>query len=247
VAVIESQRRFMADASHELRTPVTVALAAGQVTNRNPFHRLEDSDDALRIVEEQMLRLRRIVQDLLFLSQADACAPALANTEMYLDDVVADATRAAQTLAAARQQRVNVHPLPEARIWGNPDLLQQAVLILLDNAVKFTPPGGHIEVAILRRGSCWICQVTDTGRGIPAFAQAHIFERFYRAQDDSAEKVSGSGLGLGVAKSIVETHQGTLALVESRPSLTRFEISVKALDDELNPAQDQANSLAVRI
>ena len=248
-AALESQRRFMADASHELRTPITVALAAAQVTSRDPVRQQIDSDEALRVIEEQMQRMRRTVEDLLFLSQSDASAPELMTEEMYLDDVASDASRSAQALARARQQRVLIHPLPEAPIQGNPDLLRQVLLILLDNAVKFTPVGGQIELAILRRQDWWVCQVTDNGRGIPAKAQPRIFDRFYRAQSDGiAEATSGSGLGLAVAKVIVERHGGTLMLAQSRPGFTCFEMSLRASNQgEQIPAALHANSLAVKI
>ena len=242
------QRQFMADASHELRTPVTVALAAAQVTICDPDRTMAGCKEALIIVEQQMLRLKRIVQDMLFLSQRDASAEKAIFREMYLDDAVAEASRAAQTLARSKQQTVRVRTLPEARCRGDHELLRQAVLILLDNAVKFTPENGTIELAVQRRRSAWACSVIDSGVGIPISAQPRIFERFFRAENTRDSKVPGSGLGLAIAKSIVEQHAGVLALIASRPGFTHFEICIPALDeDQSAQGAGHANSLAVKM
>lgn len=241
------QRQFMANASHELRTPVTVALAAAQVTTCDPASTMDDCKEALKIVEEQMLRLKRIIQDMLFLSQTDASAVHPVLTEMYLDDAVADASRAAQALARGKQQTLRVRSLREARCCGDQELLRQAVLILLENATKFTPERGTIELALERRGATWVCSVTDDGVGIPLAAQSRVFERFFRAERLDS-KVPGSGLGLAIAKSIVEQHKGALALIASRPGFTRFELSIPALDeDDPGKGAGQANSLAVKM
>ncbi|MDQ2843894.1 MAG: ATP-binding protein [Acidobacteriota bacterium] len=242
------QRQFMADASHELRTPVTVALTAAQVTARDPARTVADCTDALDIVEEQMLRLKRIVQDMLFLSQADASPVKAIVTEMYLDDAVAEASRTAQTLARGKKQTLRVQTLPEARCRGDQELLRQTVLILLENAVKFTPEKGQVELAVERRGGAWVCSVIDDGAGIPSTAQPRIFERFFRAEHARDDKVPGCGLGLAIAKSIIERHNGTVRLVASRPGFTHFEISIPALgDDGSEKETGHANSLAVKI
>ncbi|MGA7412802.1 MAG: histidine kinase dimerization/phospho-acceptor domain-containing protein, partial [Bryobacteraceae bacterium] len=144
----DAERSFMADASHEIRTPVTVALAAAQVTNRDPSRTRQDSDEALRIVEQQMLRLKNIVQQLLFLSQADSSALNVNLKYVYLDDVVKDAVAAARLLTKEKRVSIELEAPPEAQIRGDSELLGQAVMVLLDNAVKFTPSGGRIGVGI---------------------------------------------------------------------------------------------------
>jgi signal transduction histidine kinase len=246
-AAFTLQRRFMADASHQIRTPVTIALAAAQVTKRDPNATLPDCQDSLQMIESQMLQLRRAVEDMFFLSQADAAPLKLQRKEMYLDDVVSDAIRAAKTLSRQKQQTLRLADLPEAECLGDADLLKQAVLILLDNSVKFTPPGGEIEVALLRRGKSWICSVADSGVGISEAARARIFERFFRENRSAKEASPGAGLGLAIAKSIVENQDGTLTLVESRPGRTTFEIAIPALERETSPDRAYANSFPVRI
>jgi signal transduction histidine kinase len=241
------QRRFMTDASHQIRTPVTVALAAAQVTSRDPGANLPECKEALHLIEHQMLQLRRAVEDMFFLSQADSAALQLDRKEMYLDDAVSDAMRAANPLSREKHQMLKLRGLPEAACLGDADLLKQAVMILLDNSVKFTPPGGNIEVALFRRAESWICSVSDNGAGISGAAQGRIFERFFRETRAGKEATAGAGLGLAIAKSIVENHAGTLTLVESRPGATTFEIAIPAIEKQTSAGGVHANSLPVRI
>lgn len=240
------QKRFMADASHELRTPVSVALSAAQVTQRDPDRTIEDCDEALEVIENQMLRLRRIVDDLLFLSQADGSSPRVERSEMFLDDAISEASRSASALARAKQQHLLLGILPEAKCLGDQDLLTRAILILLDNAIKFTPLGGEIAVRLERTNDYWVCSVTDSGPGIPEAAQPHIFDRFFRV-NNAGENHSGAGLGLAIARSIVESHDGKIRLAESRPGFTVFEISIPALDTLPKAVKPQAKSFAVRM
>jgi len=242
-----AERRFMTDASHQIRTPVAVALTASQVTGRDPDATLGDCKESLQIIERQMLQLRRTIDDMFLLSQADASSLKVSRKEMYLGDAVSEAVRAARTLIHAKGQQLRCSEMPEAKCLGDEDLLKQAVLILLDNAVKFTPRGGNIEVALVRRGPSWICSVTDSGIGIPEAAQPRVFERFFQEGRPAGEASSGAGLGLPIAKAIVENHGGSLRLVESRPGKTRFELAVPALEPESLGDAVQANSLAVRI
>ena len=181
-----------------------------------------------------------------FLSQADTGSLNPERKEMYLDDAASEAVRAAKALAREKQQTLKVGSLPEAKCLGDEDLLKQVVLILLDNAVKFTPREGNIEVNLFRRGEHWVCAVTDSGIGISEAAQPRIFERFFR-EDPAGNEAGGTGLGLAIAKSIAEAHAGTLTLIESRPGRTTFEIAIPAFEDETSPADTQAKALPVRM
>ncbi|HEX4773446.1 MAG TPA: ATP-binding protein [Bryobacteraceae bacterium] len=248
------QRLFMADASHQIRTPVTIALAAVQVTRRDSSATLADMRECLQTVERQMLRLRRIVDDMFFLSQADTTPLKIDRKEIYLDDAVAEATRAASTLAREKQQTLQQTGFPEAVCLGDLDLLTQAILILLDNAVKFTPKGGTISINICRAGESWVCSVTDNGPGIPPEDQSRIFERFFQGSGSEGGERKGAGLGLAIAKSIVESHGGSLTLVESGYGRTRFEIAlpavkiaIPAIPGRVKSRLDHANSSAVKM
>jgi signal transduction histidine kinase len=140
-----------------------------------------------------------------------------------------------------------VSSLAEAKCLGDENLLKQAVLILLDNAVKFAPPSGSIEVALAKHREWWVCSVTDSGPGISEAAQPRVFERFFRENRPGNEAVPGAGLGLAIAKSIAESHGGTLTLVEARGGCTTFELAIPVLG--ISPTTDyvHANSLPVRM
>ena len=239
------QRRFMADASHQIKTPVTVALTACQVANRDKAASIGDLRESLQLIEQQMLQLRRIVQDMFFLSQADTASLTFERKEMCFDDAIEAAVRAARTLATAKNQDLKLRNVSEARCLGDEDLLKQAVLTLLDNAVKFTPNGGQIEVTLNRVKDNWICSVTDSGRGISAEAQPRVFERFFR-EERSGDRTPGAGLGLAITKSIVEKHAGSVSLVESQLGRTTFAVEIPVLEDAA-PHQRQENSFAVKI
>jgi two-component system sensor histidine kinase CiaH len=120
-------------------------------------------------------------------------------------------------------------------------------MILLDNAVKFTQPGGAIDVEIFRREKNWICSVTDNGIGISEASQAHIFERFFREKQVAHGAATGAGLGLAIAKSIVESHRGSITLLDSRPGRTIFTIAIPVFEKNTIPGELQANSFSVRI
>ncbi len=239
----QQQQRFMADASHELRTPVSAALTAAQVTLRCSERSDQDYREALQIVEEQMLRLRRIVEDMFLLARADTESLPIRSEQFYLDELVAESCRTMRLLA----ERAGVHlqlvkPLPEAPMRGDSGLLRQAIIILIDNACKFNQIGGIVRIS-LEWEDHYVLRVTDTGAGIPTEAQSHIFERFFRL--DSArgsDRGAGAGLGLAIAKWITEQHGGTLVLENSSSDGSTFALSLSTSEHQ-QPAKltDQAS------
>lgn len=226
---IVHMRRFMADAAHELRTPLTVVRSRAEVVlqrSRAP----EDYVVALRGIEGEATRLGHIVEDLLMLARADAGERPIDRQRVFLDDLTLDAAEAARAMAERRSVRVEVETFEEAAVLGDPVLLRQLALILLDNAVKFTAPGGLVRVGVHASGrgsgEGATLVVSDTGLGIEPDQLPHIFERFYRgdpsrtrAQGTTTERDGGSqgaGLGLSIAQWIAEEHGATIR-IESKP------------------------------
>lgn len=240
----DQQRRFMADAAHELRTPLSVALTAAQVTIDSPRSE-EEYRDALTVIEQQLRRLTRLVQNMFLLARADAGAYQLDVQPFYLDEVVQEAVRAAQVLARRRGVVVSVDKVPESLCQADEGLVRQAILILLDNAVKYTPSGGTVHVTLSHQLDRLIVRVADTGIGIPAEAQQRLFERFYRVDKarSRADQEGGAGLGLAIARWIAGIHKGTLTLVESGSHGSVFELALPAgqgpVDLELNGNWDE--------
>jgi heavy metal sensor kinase len=226
------QRRFMADASHELRTPLSVMRTATDVTLEREGRTEGEYRDALKIIDEQVRRLSRIVEDMFTLARADVGRQVLRPCDFYLDELVMEAARAASVLASSKGVEVTVAPAPETPFHGDEGLLRQMLLNLLDNAVKHTPGGGSVQVGLAGSKGLLTITVADTGTGIPAEAQPHIFERFYRVDKarSRAEAAhagsSGAGLGLSIARWIAEAHGGRLELRRSEAAGSTFVASL---------------------
>jgi two-component system, OmpR family, sensor kinase len=228
-----AQRMFMADASHELRTPISVALTTAQVTRRDPYLTTQKCRESLKLVERQMLQLRRTVNDLFFLSQHDNASLTMQKQFFYMDDIVTEAYQAARVLAETKSQVLLIGPLEEAACTGDSELLKQALLILLDNAIKFTPEAGRITVELMRKNEFWACSIADTGIGIPKEAQSRVFERFFRGEQCGRERTSGAGLGLSIAQAIASKHSGYVRLVHSQFGTTVFEMGIPVASKKL--------------
>ena len=222
-ASFEEQRRFMADASHELRNPLSVMSTAAGVTLKKEHRAEEEYREALQIVAEQSRRLSRIVNDMFMLARADSGQYPLRKRTVYLNDLLEEVARAGMVLAANRSATVEVANLPEAVFHGDEDLLRQMLLNLVDNAVKFTPRNGAVELSLERREHEYLLSVADTGPGIPAEARHHIFERFYRVDKARTRaEDGGAGLGLAIARWIARAHDGNIELGDSGDTGARF-------------------------
>ena len=224
------QRQFMADASHELRTPVSVIRTATSVTLEKERRNEEEYRGALAIIDAQSWRLTRIVDDMFKLARADAGRLTLNQHAFYLDELLGEMARSAAILGSSKGVSVQLPALPESPCYGDEDLLRQMISNLLDNAVKYTPPGGSVNLDLRRSDGSYSVSVSDTGIGIPAEAQPHVFERFYRVDkadsrtesNGSSSTGAGAGLGLAIARSIAEAHGGSLNLERSDESGSTF-------------------------
>lgn len=201
---LEAQKRFVADASHELRTPLTTIRGnAGFLLGRAEVSEA-DRRSALEDIAVESERMSRIVQDLLTLAHADAGVH-LDLSGVDLTAIVEDVGRRARRLYTDRRLLVE-EATTEATVRGNADALSQLLWILIDNAVKHTPEHGEIRLRLAARGGRAYVTVADTGCGIPETDLARIFDRFYQA--DSARSSGGAGLGLAIARWIVDEHGG---------------------------------------
>jgi heavy metal sensor kinase len=220
------QRQFMADASHELRTPVSVIRTTSEVTLEEPDCEAGEYREAMAMVGDQARRLTRIIEELFTLARADAGQRAIERRSFYLDELVAETARAASVLASRKGVAMECTSAPEAHFHGDEGLLRQMILNLLDNAIKHTRAGGRVRLSLERRDSEYAITVADTGAGVPAEAQPHIFRRFYRA-DKARSRAGvadggGAGLGLSIAQWIAEAHDGRLELAHSDETGSTF-------------------------
>jgi heavy metal sensor kinase len=211
----DSMRAFTADASHELRTPLAIIRGEADVALAQDRPAAEYRE-TLAIVQDEARRLSTLVDEMLALARADAGQRPLQLTELYLNDLVEECCRAAKVLAIGKQLSLSLEPAEDIQLRGDEDLLRRLILNLLDNAIKYTPSGGKIVLKLARQTDCAELRVIDTGVGIPAEATTRVFERFYRVDKARSRAAGGSGLGLPIAKWVVEAHHGTITLA-SKP------------------------------
>jgi two-component system, OmpR family, sensor kinase len=211
---LQMQRQFMADASHELRTPVSVIQTATEVTLQRQARDDWEYREALTIINEQSARLGSMVESMLALARADAGGYRLTRKPVYIDDIVAECTRAVSVVAATREVEVVTTLQPDVSVDGDESLLLQLVTNLLDNAVQYTPAEGLVTVSVASTAAFAIITVSDTGPGIPPGDRERVFERFVRL-DPARSRSTGAGLGLPIARWIAEEHGGTLIVEDS--------------------------------
>lgn len=227
---MDTMRRFMADAAHELRTPIAVLRGQAEVALQRDREPTEYAE-ALRRIEREAERLGTTVEDLLTLARADAGERPIARERVFLDDLALDAATAARTLAQRRGVELEVGTFEEGAVLGDPTLLHQLLMIVLDNAVKFTPPGGRVKLSAAAPGGQAEVVIEDSGIGIRPDQVPHIFERFWRGDParGRGDGAQGAGLGLAIARWIADAHGASLQVTSETGKGTRVAIRFPAV------------------
>jgi PAS domain S-box-containing protein len=226
---LEQQKRFVSDASHEFRAPLTAILGNLGLLERYPNMPSEDRHEAITEATREAGRLGRLVSELLTLARSDAgVQPTL--EDVNLRDVALEAWRDAHQFSngCTLEQGVIEH----IEVEGNRDRLKQLALILLDNALKYTPAGGTVRLDLHRNGNLAELTVADTGPGISPEDLPHVFERFYRADQSRTHgsDPGGSGLGLPIAQSIAQSHGGEINLENQAGGGIRAVVRLRAIE-----------------
>jgi two-component system sensor histidine kinase CiaH len=205
---MEAQSRFVTDASHELRTPLTAVLASNEVALRKPSLTLADTKGIIKSNMEEMAKLKGLSDGLLGLAKQDK--PARVGPPVSLQDIAGDGMN--HILKAAQAKQIAVEDsVPNVRVRGDRQSLTQAVVILLDNAIKYSPPSSTIQLEGYQKDRHGYISVRDEGSGISPIDLPHIFDRFYRADASRARSESnGYGIGLSIAKKIAEQYHGKI-------------------------------------
>lgn len=202
-------RRFTADASHELRTPLTAIRSVGEVSLQKPgdekYYR-----DIIGSMLEETNRLTRLVDSLLTLSRADAGQIQLHLTEMSLLDLVRESAALLEVLAEEKEQAVRVEGDASLTVTADRTILRQALVNLIDNAVKYSPVEGSISIRVANSQQNAVIEVQDSGPGIPPEHRSRIFERFYRVDKARTRAEGGTGLGLSIAQWAAAVHGGSI-------------------------------------
>lgn len=240
-----AQRRFVADASHELRAPLTTIKGSLEFLRRVPNLPEEERTAVLDDAYTESERMAALVNDLLLLARADAAATGAPGSGaarlddqmrgrrevVELDQLALDIFRHGRALLQARHiqgVQIGIANLEPEVVMADPGQLRQVLLILLDNAIKYTPSGGRIRVAVSRQGARAAISISDSGIGIELEVLPHIFDRFYRGDQARERDQHGSGLGLAIAKWIVDAHRGEIAVTSEPGKGSTFTILLPA-------------------
>jgi signal transduction histidine kinase len=209
------QREFVGDASHELRTPLSVLLSSVDAMDMT-IEKDEMSGKLLANMREEVKRMTSLVSDLLTLARSDSNTIELKAEVFDLRPLAEKAIASLRPIAASKQIQIELSAPTDITALGDPQRLSQLMYILLDNAIKYTPDGGEVKLTLLKEGNEIGIFVQDTGIGIKKEDYQRIFERFYRTDKSRSRQIGGHGLGLSIAKWIVETHKGIIQ-VTSQP------------------------------
>ena len=217
----QQQKQFLSDASHELKTPLTVVLSSAELLDQSALPEQKQYVDNIRAESH---RMKRLVEDMLTLSRVERSGAHLPDAAADLSDIAADAALRFEPVAFEAGHTLSYDIAPDLTVRGDGEKLAQAVAVLLDNAIKYAAPHTEIRLDALRQGRNVCVQVENRGADIPADKLPHIFDRFYRA-DESRTGGDSFGLGLPIAKAIAEAHHGAIRC-DSSGGITRFTITL---------------------
>jgi two-component system OmpR family sensor kinase len=213
----DSQRTFMADASHELRTPVAIIQGEADVA-LSRSRSANDYRESIEIMQKAARKLARVVDDLFLLARGDAGSYPVIRSRFYLEELVLGCLRSMKSLAEAKRIEVCCEAPYETILFADEELIQRMLMTLLDNAIKFTPEVGWVVVRVALEDATCVIRVSDSGPGIRPEDAPRLFERFFRAERARGAqwgRGSGAGLGLAIGRWIAEAHGGTLTLEPS--------------------------------
>ncbi len=230
-AAWQQQSQFIADASHELKTPLTVILANLQILSSHKDCTIREQEKWLNNTKEESTRMKQLVEELLFLARSDAAAIQavhLTRTPLDFSDLVMNGVLLFESVAFENKVKLENKIAMNITLYGFEPQLKQVITILLDNACKYTEKNGSVSVCLKKSFHQAILTVQNTGEPIPAEEQKHIFERFYRTDKSRVRKEGGYGLGLSIAKAIIEQHKGKISVSSSSEAGTIFTVTLPA-------------------
>jgi heavy metal sensor kinase len=225
--------RFSAAASHELRTPLTILQLELEGIAQNQ-RRDTALGDQIGSALEETHRMSRIVESLLAISRLDAGEVKMDKTRLDLGNLAASTADEMRLLAQEKSIRIRTHVAVGVPVEGDRTRLQQVIVNLIDNAIKYTQEGGVIDVSVSREGNTAVLEVSDDGPGIPTHALTHVFERFYRADKARSRANGGAGLGLSIVKAICTAHNADVKVSSREGRGSCFRVELPLLDMSAN-------------
>ncbi|CAH0125887.1 sensor histidine kinase [Peribacillus simplex] len=220
----DQQQLFVSDASHEIRTPLAVIQSRADLLFQSPNATIEEKAVDISIISKEVRRLNKLVNGLLTLTRTDSNQMEVKKSNFFLDDLLMDIVEQYTDIASFQEKSIISHAPEQVVFHGDKERIHQLLVILVDNAMKFTEEGGEISLSCIKNASSIILTVEDNGKGIPQEDLPLIFNRFYQVEQSRSAN-EGSGLGLSIAKWIVNTHQGNIKVTSELNERTRFEIT----------------------
>ena len=224
-AAFTRQREFVGDASHELRTPLSVLLSSVDAMDMT-IEKDEMAGKLLSNMREEVKRMTNLVSDLLTLARSDSNTIELKTEIFDLSLLAAKAIESLNPIAVSKQIQLELAAPVSITVMGDPQRISQLIYILLDNAIKYTPNAGEVKLNLFKDNREVRIVVEDTGIGIKKEDYHKIFERFYRADKSRSRQIGGHGLGLSIAKWIVETHKGTIQVTSESGKGSTFIVNL---------------------
>lgn len=226
----QAQARFVSDASHELRTPISVIQGYANMLDRWGKNDPEAGQEAIDAIRQEAESMSALVQNLLFLARGDNETQQVNRVMMNLSDMAEEVFHETRLLETGREVSGGFEPL--LMIEADMMLMKQAMRILVDNAVKYTQEGGEIFIQVSRRDRDAVFSVTDTGQGVAPEDLDRVFERFYRTDESRSRQNGGTGLGLPIARWIAQRHGGSIEVLSRSGVGSRFSLVIPLLNLE---------------
>jgi heavy metal sensor kinase len=226
----ERTTRFTADASHELRTPVAVIRTSAELALRSPRDHSEYREALSQILREAD-RVSQLIEELLMLARADSGAVQMKRERRDLNAIMSAACEETGRFASRKGISLSHHNGAPVWVQVDPASMERLFLILLDNAVKYTPPGSRVQAGVSRENGCAIAQVRDDGIGISSEDIPHIFDRFFRADRARSRDLGGVGLGLAIGRWIAQAHGGEIRVQSELGKGSKFEVRLPLAKD----------------
>lgn len=205
--MVRAEKKFISNASHELKTPLTVIMA-----NADYLEAVMGQEKHLGYIREEVVRMNHLIMEMLTLARLDSVEEFYNKTEFLLDEAVLEVAYPFESVAFEKSLKLTIDVQENMKFTGEPQQLGKVVSVLLDNALSYCAEQGEVSVKAFKKTGAYVLEVADTGKEIPKEVQKNLFERFYRQDEQRTEEGSHFGLGLSIAYEIVKKHRGTIAV-----------------------------------
>lgn len=220
------QQQFVENASHELRTPLTIIQAKLESLFTKPQHTIVEESENIALALNEVRRLNKLTTDLLFLARSDGNSLQLKKEAVLTDELVKKIVSPYQEVAASEGKSMTLSLMDNQEVLVDNEKIHQLLVILLDNALKFTRSGNNIHIQSTVKNNEWRLSIADTGQGIDDQHKKMIFDRFYREDSSRNRQTGGNGIGLSIAQWIVAIHKGKISVRDNQPQGTVFEVTL---------------------